>query len=377
MPSDAPALDPEQRVWLFGYGYLMSEDSRWRLRQGARVRVQGEAFPAALRRITRGWYHPARLPEHMKSNASIPAYQSLGAVEDGAPSSRCVGVVFSISTAELAVLDEREVGYRRTPVSWSCVEAKDALGSTQAEAGSGLLFCYLLTYRGAPSPEYPLLQSYIDLLLAACAEISEAFALEFVRTTDAWPVGDCAEAAPSSGRAGCYLDDRAAPGYIRWSLAAQAQAAQWDALLEEEVPGLLSSRQPFRAPEGWEGKPVRVRIDEPWLEWIVSGPKTYEGRVWRGTWKKLMPGHWLDANSTKYASVALRVQEVLHFADFDAAFEALGASLVPEGASSPAEALQLYRRWNPEEAVRAAGGMVAVKVEVGAVQLHSHAVAAS
>jgi len=84
-----------------------------------------------------------------------------------------------------------------------------------------------------------------------------------------------------------------------------------------------------------------------------------------------MPGCLLEAYSEKYDKVALRVQEVLHFSDFDGAYANLGQKLVPEGASTPKEALQLYRRWNPEEAVLTAGGVVAVEVSVEGIECKS------
>jgi len=112
-----------------------------------------------------------------------------------------------------------------------------------------------------------------------------------------------------------------------------------------------------------------VRIDEPWLSWIVSGIKTHEGRLCRGTWAKLAPGHQLVAFSDRYERVELVVRDVLHFNDFDAAFVSLGKHLVPEGAETPAQALQLYRQWNSAEAVQKCGGIVAVEVEVGEVHL--------
>jgi inhibitor of KinA sporulation pathway (predicted exonuclease)/ASC-1-like (ASCH) protein len=112
-----------------------------------------------------------------------------------------------------------------------------------------------------------------------------------------------------------------------------------------------------------------VRIDEPWLSWLVSGVKTHEGRLCRGMWAKLLPGDRLIAYSAKFSHVDLEVKDILRFDDFDDAFASLGRKLVPEGATTPAEALQLYRRWNTAEAVRECGGVVAVAVSVGEVHL--------
>lgn len=126
---------------------------------------------------------------------------------------------------------------------------------------------------------------------------------------------------------------------------------------------------------GWESsqqeagsnQAARVRIDEPWLSHIVSGRKSYEGRLCRGTWKRLKAGDCLDAYSDKFSHVELIVQDIIKFNDFDDAFRELGKSLLPEGAETPAEALAIYRQWNSIEAVQECGGVVAVGIKVEAV----------
>jgi len=135
---------------------------------------------------------------------------------------------------------------------------------------------------------------------------------------------------------------------------------------QEKPPPSASCAQAKAGKRQGTDKPTpKVRIDEPWLSWLVSGVKTHEGRLWRGIWAKLAPGHHLVAYSERYSHVDLFVRDVLRFDDFDAAFASLGKRLVPEGAETPAEALQLYRQWNTAEAVRSCGGVVAVEVSVG------------
>ena len=132
----------------------------------------------------------------------------------------------------------------------------------------------------------------------------------------------------------------------------------------------------------------RVHIDEPWLSHIVSGVKTHEGRVRKKAWATLAVGDRFEAYSDKFASVQLEVTEILPFADFDEAFAALGKNLLPENAQTPeevpgallgsgacitdvwAQALAIYRQWNPVEMVQEFG-VIAVGVKVGAVQLQS------
>lgn len=122
----------------------------------------------------------------------------------------------------------------------------------------------------------------------------------------------------------------------------------------------------FLATADWTDQ--RVEIVEPWLSYIVEGPKLYEGRVFKNTWAKLVVGDVIEAYSSRFSSVKLKVNELLRFDDFDKAFEVLGKTLLPSGAETPDEALRLYRQWNPAEVVRRNGGVVAVGVDV----LESH-----
>ena len=72
------------------------------------------------------------------------------------------------------------------------------------------------------------------VLRPSCAtgtEYSDAFAEEFVQTTTGW-----------GSEPGAYIDDRHAPGYVRSSEAAAAQAAKWDGMLQRLAPAALAAR---------------------------------------------------------------------------------------------------------------------------------------
>ena len=77
-----------------------------------------------------------------------------------------------------------------------------------------------------------------------------------------------------------------------------------------------------------------------------------------------MRGDLIIASNDRYTEVELEVTGLRKFADFDEAYDALQTALLPEGATNPAEALAIYRQWNSAEAVREAGGVVAVGVVV-------------
>eukprot|EP00927_Polykrikos_kofoidii_P039411 TRINITY_DN33807_c0_g1_i1.p1 TRINITY_DN33807_c0_g1~~TRINITY_DN33807_c0_g1_i1.p1 ORF type:complete len:254 (+),score=38.78 TRINITY_DN33807_c0_g1_i1:51-764(+) len=222
------------RIWIFGYGSLISGSSRAR----TCTELTGEAVPAVIRGLKRGWYAAVSLPPEARANTSIPATQAVGVIESDLADARCSGVIFAAAKSALAAFDVREIGYRRSPVAWNRVQAfneDDQAQLVEAEACGDELFCYVPESRGtssSPSAAHPVLQTYLDVMLEGCEEISEEFAREFVRTTDTWP----------SEKTGAFLDDRGAPGYVRSSATASAKCFYWDALLEDEVPGLLACR---------------------------------------------------------------------------------------------------------------------------------------
>ena len=96
--------------------------------------------------------------------------------------------------------------------------------------------------------------------------------------------------------------------------------------------------------EGELGRLPRKCVEEPWLEWILNGRKTFDGRLHRGFWEKVQPGQEFIGWSNKQEAV-LRVTEKMRFRDYGEAFAALGKSLVPEGAETPAQAVKLYEKF--------------------------------
>lgn len=109
-------------------------------------------------------------------------------------------------------------------------------------------------------------------------------------------------------------------------------------------------------------------ISEPWLSHLVSGAKQYEGRLCQSGWSKLRAGDKVEAFNTRYMRVTMTVQHSFTFRDFDEAFVALGNRLLPEGATTPDEALNVYRQFHTAEQVSMAGGVVAVKLSVDSAE---------
>ena len=69
-------------------------------------------------------------------------------------------------------------------------------------------------------------------------------------------------------------------------------------------------------------------ISPPWLDYIMDGSKTYEGRLNKGFWKKLKIGDTFifdDATST----YPVEVVSLAYFQDFASAYKSLKTQLVP------------------------------------------------
>jgi len=68
--------------------------------------------------------------------------------------------------------------------------------------------------------------------------------------------------------------------------------------------------------------------ETPWLDWIISGDKIYEGRLNRGYWAQLEVGDSLYLTDNRKL-VFVQVTDKHFFSDFADAYSHLGQSLVP------------------------------------------------
>ncbi|MCH8533074.1 MAG: gamma-glutamylcyclotransferase [Saccharospirillum sp.] len=190
---------------LFGYGSLICNDSR------SRTGLSGAALAVEVAGIARHWAVP------------VPDYQAtaVGALED--PQSQCCGVIFQVDDANLARFDEREQGYNRIPLPWHQVRSLDA-NPLPTEYP---LWAYVGKGVEPPSPNQPIMQTYVDVILHGCLQFNEDFARRFLQTTQSWQH---------------LLDDRHNPGYPR-ALNNPALAPAVDELLWQEVPDVIQERR--------------------------------------------------------------------------------------------------------------------------------------
>ena len=221
------------RSWLFGYGSLISLRSR---KQTA-GNIRGAFFAAIANGLQRDWSLSIRLHASVRQPAVMQGCQALGIrVVDG--DAHCNGTVFAVTDEEWQWFAQREQGYLPQIIAWDHIEVIDKRAAKliqDAISAGESLFCYLQQEPPSrPSAGYPVLQSYLDVILAGCAMISEPFIIQFLRDTGSWPD------APSA-----CVDDRLQPIYPRHCADAYVNRAKWDDWLSRLQPKTLHCRRPL------------------------------------------------------------------------------------------------------------------------------------
>jgi len=161
--------------FIFGYGSLVESQSRARTSPTALY-----AFPVNVAGIQRGWF------DQTPGVSLSTTY--LGAVPDS--NSNCNGVIFKVSQQQLDAFDERESGYKRDRIDPKNITMLDGTES----APEGDIWFYANTKKRYASPEYPIVQSYVDICLNGCLQLESTypkakekkFAETFLRTCSNW-----------------------------------------------------------------------------------------------------------------------------------------------------------------------------------------------
>jgi hypothetical protein len=174
------AMLPDQPTqFVFGYGSLINSTSR--------NATAGKIVPAIPVRVSaafgyiRAWV-----------NRSSSGFTGLGLRKPrtNEKASTINGVLYPVEGADMAKYDVREQGYTRVelprdeiePMSWQQLPASGRIWvyipvKADGEPGVGL--------PGA-SAEFPLLESYVDVVVEGALEYSETFAHELLETTSDW-----------------------------------------------------------------------------------------------------------------------------------------------------------------------------------------------
>jgi hypothetical protein len=151
------------RHYIFGYGSLIDPGRR------ALSGESGEAIPVRVRGLERAW----NVPVHRWQMTALGAVPRLEAVTNG--------VLIEVSESTLRLFDADEEGYTKEQLSDS--SCGTYFGQ---DLPAGRKWVYIPQSTKLPTDECPIVQSYVDVVIAGCLAISEDFAIEFVRTTGNW-----------------------------------------------------------------------------------------------------------------------------------------------------------------------------------------------
>jgi hypothetical protein len=167
-------------AYVFGYGSLLERASR--------TRTNPDAVGAWLARVQgfrRGWFH--QFADNVGSTCTY-----LGAVK--AEDTTINGVIYRV--ADFESTKQRETGYTATALQADAITMLD--GGGRLETGADLKVYIFVSNEDsisksmAPTPEFPMVQSYVDLCVNGCLELeaiyrtAKGFTQEFICTTTGW-----------------------------------------------------------------------------------------------------------------------------------------------------------------------------------------------
>ena len=148
-------------MYIFGYGSLINSSSRELTGQ------TGDAIPVIVHGLVRHW-----------SKIDDSYVLSPLAVNQG--EGQVNGVLLEVDDSALAEFDKREAGYHRIQINHSKIDALATINTDKT------VWVYVVNNTAAPCLNSPIVQSYVDTVLAGCLEISEAFAKHFIEHTVGW-----------------------------------------------------------------------------------------------------------------------------------------------------------------------------------------------
>src|SRR5262245_51902524 len=165
----------DRQQFIFGYGSFIESQSRAMILPSAIY-----ASPVIVAGIQRGWFGRV-------GGVSL-SLTYLGAVHD--LDSHCNGVIFKVPQEQLEVFDNYESGYIRERIDRKNITMLD--GNKTAPEGD--IWFYTNSEKRFASPEFPIVQSYVDVCLNGCLEIEATyplareaeFAETFMKTTTDW-----------------------------------------------------------------------------------------------------------------------------------------------------------------------------------------------
>lgn len=133
------------------------------------------------------------------------------------------GLILVVNNQQLKQFDQRELSVGHTR---ELVDPKSIKPYVQGINIDGKVFTYSTSHRKTANQEYPLIQSYLDMVLLGCFKIGEKFALDFVKHTVDWGFP--------------WLNDRSDPIYPRYYR--HKKTKHIDSFLQKNVPVVIQNR---------------------------------------------------------------------------------------------------------------------------------------
>jgi hypothetical protein len=164
-------LERQPTQFIFGYGSLINTRSR-----DSTAANSVAAIPA---RVSAAFGYIRTWNDRSPSGFIALGLRRAGPGETGMTIN---GVVYPVEGTDMSAFDAREKGYIRVEVPRQDLEAV----SWQAIPSEGKIWAYVPEQGSRPNAEYPLLQSYIDVVIEGGLEYGPDFAREIIQTTTGW-----------------------------------------------------------------------------------------------------------------------------------------------------------------------------------------------
>ncbi|PSU35028.1 gamma-glutamylcyclotransferase family protein [Photobacterium lutimaris] len=148
-------------MYIFGYGSLINNASRLLTGQAK------EAQPVTVHGLQRYWG---------KIDSTYHISPLVAALGEGV----CNGVLVRVDEKALQQFDHREKGYRRIELDPTQLESHQPIEDRLP------VWVYTKADHEPPCHIQPIMQTYVDTVLAGCLAISSVFAKTFVDTTLGW-----------------------------------------------------------------------------------------------------------------------------------------------------------------------------------------------
>ena len=165
--------------FIFGYGSLINTPSR--------NATAGAPVPAIPVRVSAAFGYIRTWNDRSPSGFTALGLRKAGSGEDGMTIN---GVLYPVEGDDMAKYDAREAGYARVEVPHAAIEAV----SWQSIPQQGHIWAYVPVRPGGtpgvglaePDAAFPMLESYIDIVVEGGLEYGPDFARELIETTADW-----------------------------------------------------------------------------------------------------------------------------------------------------------------------------------------------